>query len=297
MTKTKIARIDHFSNQLASFEADKFQVIFNPATEALITKEKAAFCLKAYNAQGVKDQFFTADDLLTDKLFKLMSAKNIEGYDVTIVPKSKTFHYLTISSVTSVKLKDMASLGFAPTLVTTIKGSLHSKLYDLVCRIGKHMDDDQYAFNAQMFVWALNKSVSTLRVPRPKSLEAPIHAAGFKHHGTGSFVTCNRSLKRSCTECVAQIQKVRGMKLTAPAVGAGSPDDTAFYLNALRETLVYKSRLLGDAVVDDVIDRRVARQAFAEHYSGDDVLAFLMSQGHVKARENAYEHAVKLITF
>jgi hypothetical protein len=96
---------------------------------------------------------------------------------------------------------------------------------------------------------------------------------------------------------VGQIQKVRGMKLTAPAVGAGSPDDTAFYLNALRETLVYKSRLLGDAVIDDVIDRRVARQAFAEHYSGDDVLAFLMSLGHVKAMENAYEHTVKLITF
>ena len=114
MTKTKIARIDHFSNQLASFEADKFQVIFNPATETLIAKEKAAFCLKAFNAQGVKDQFFTADDLLTDKLFKLMSAKNIEGYDVTIVPKSKTFHYLTISSVTSLKLNDLASLGFAP---------------------------------------------------------------------------------------------------------------------------------------------------------------------------------------
>ena len=231
MTKTKIARIDHFKNQLASFEADRFQVIFHPATETLIAKEKAAFCLKAYNAQGVKDQFFTADDLLTDKLFKLMSAKNIEGYDVTIVPKSKTFHYLTISSVTSVKLKDLASLGFAPTLVTTIKGSLHSKLYDLVCRIDKHKDDDQYAFNAQMFVWALNKSVSTLRVPRPKSLEAPIHAAGFKHHGTGSFVTCNRSLKRSCSECVAQIQKVKGMSLTAP-VAAGSASDTAFYLKA-----------------------------------------------------------------
>ncbi len=297
MTKTNIARIDQFSNQLASFEADKFQVIFHPATEALIEKGKAAFCLKAYNAQGVKDRFFTAADLLTDKLFKLMSAKNIEGYDVTIVPKSKTFHYLTISSVTSVKLKNLASLGFAPTLVTTIKGSLHIKLYDLVCRIDKHKDDDQYAFNAQMFVWALNKSVSTLRVPRPKSLEAPIHAAGFKHHGTGSFVTCNRSLKRSCTQSVAQIQKAKGMKLTAPAVGAGSPDDTAFYLKALRETLVYKSRLLGDAVVDDVIDRKVARQAFAEHYSGDDVLAFLMSQGHVKARENALEHTVKIITF
>lgn len=295
MTKTKIARIDHFSNQLASFEADKFQVIFHPATEALIAKEKAAFCLKAFNAQGVKDQFFTADDLLTEKLFKLMSAKNIEGYDVTIVPKSKTFHYLTISSVTSMKLKDLASLGFAPTMVTTIKGSLHSKLYDLVCRIDKDKADDQYAYNAQMFIWALNKSVSTLRVPRPKSLEAAIHAAGFKHHGTGSFVTCNRYLKRSCTECVAQIQKVRGMKLTAPAVG--SPDDAAFYLKSLRETLVYKSRLLGDSVIDDVIDRRVARQAFAEHYSGDDVLAFLLSQGHVKARENAFEHAVKLMTF
>ena len=50
-------------------------------------------------------------------------------------------------------------------------------------------------------------------------------------------------------------------------------------------------------MIDDVIDRRVARQAFAEHYSGDDVLAFLMSQGHVKARENALEHAVKLMTF
>ena len=216
MKKTKIARIDHFKNQLASFEADRFQVIFHPATEVLIEKGKAAFCLKAFNAQGVKVQFFTADDLLNDKLFKLMSAKNIEGYDVTIVPKSKTYHYLAISSVTSVKLKDLASLGFAPTMVTTVKGSLHSKLYDLVCRICKHKDDDQYAFNAQMFVWALNKSVSTLRVPRPKSLEAPIHAAGFKHHGTGSFVTCNRSLKRSCTECVAQIQKVRGMSLTAP---------------------------------------------------------------------------------
>lgn len=296
MTKTKIARIDHFKNQLASFEADKFQFIFNPATEVLIEKGKAAFCLKALNAQGVKDQFFTADDLLTDKLFKLMSAKNIEGYDVTIVPKSKTYHYLTISSVTSLKLKDLASLGFAPTLVTTIKGSFHSKLYDVVCRIDKHKDDDQYAFNAQMFVWALNKSVSTMRVRRPKSLEAPIHAAGFKHHGTGSFVSSNRSLKRSCTECVAQIQKVKGMSLTAP-VAAGSVGDTAFYLKALRETLVYRSMLHGDAVVDDVIDRKVARQAFAEHYSGDDVLAFLMSLGHVKARENALEHAVKIITF
>jgi len=96
---------------------------------------------------------------------------------------------------------------------------------------------------------------------------------------------------------VAQIQKAKGMKLTAPAVGAGSPDDAAFYLKALRETLVYKSRLLGDSVIDDVIDRKVVRQAFAEHYSGDDVLAFLMSQGHVKARENAFEHAVKLMTF
>ena len=55
--------------------------------------------------------------------------------------------------------------------------------------------------------------------------------------------------------------------------------------------------LHGDAVVDDVIDRKVARQAFAEHYSGDDVMAFLMSLGHVKARENAFEHAVKLMTF
>lgn len=297
MTKTKIARIDHFSNQLASFEADKFQVIFNPATDTLIAKEKAAFCLKAYNAQGVKDHLFTAADLLTDKLFKLMSAKNIEGYDVTIVPKSKTFHYLTISSVTSVKLKDLASLGFAPTLVTTIKGSLHSKLYDVVCRIDKDKGDDQYAYNAQMFVWVLNKSVSTLRVPRPKSLEAPIHAAGFKHHGTGSFVTCNRSLKRSCAECVVQLKKAKGMKLTAPAVGAGSADDTAFYLKALRETLVYKSRLLGDSVIDDVIDRKVARHAFAEHYSSDDVLAFLMSMGHIKPKENAFEHALKIITF
>lgn len=296
MTKTKIARIDHFKNQLASFEADKFQVIFNPATETLIAKEKAAFCLKAYNALGVKDQFFTADELLTDKLFKLMSAKNIEGYDVTIVPKSKTFHYLTISSVTSVKLKDLASLGFAPTLVTTIKGSLHSKLYDLVCRIDKQNEDELYPFRTQMYLWVLNKKVSTLRVPRPKSLEAPIHAAGFKHHGTGSFVTCNRSLKRSCNECVAQIKYIKGLSLTAP-MGADSNGDTAFYLKALRETLVYKSMLHGDAVVDDVIDRKVARQAFAEHYSCDDVLAFLMSQGHVKARENALEHAVKLMTF
>lgn len=80
------------------------------------------------------------------------------------------------------------------------------------------------------------------------------------------------------------------MKLTAPAVGAGSADDAAFYLMTLRETLVYKSRLLGDSVIDDVIDRRVARQAFAEHYSGYDVLAFLLSQGHVKASENALVH-------
>ncbi|WP_225927035.1 MULTISPECIES: hypothetical protein [Pseudomonas] len=50
--------------------------------------------------------------------------------------------------------------------------------------------------------------------------------------------------------------------------------------------------LHGDAVVDDLIDRKVTRQAFAEHYSGDDVLAFLMSLGHIKARENALKHGV-----
>ncbi|AZF02635.1 hypothetical protein C4J95_5221 [Pseudomonas orientalis] len=56
------------------------------------------------------------------------------------------------------------------------------------------------------------------------------------------------------------------------------------YLKSLRETLEYKSRLLGEAVIDDVINRRVARQAFAEHYSSDDLLAFLLSQNHVKAK-------------
>ncbi|WPN25240.1 MULTISPECIES: hypothetical protein [Pseudomonas] len=84
-------------------------------------------------------------------------------------------------------------------------------------------------------------------------------------------------------------------KLTAPAVGVGSPDDAAFYLKALRETFVYKSMLHGDALVDDVSDRKVARGAFAEQYSGDDVLAFLMSQSHIQLRENAFEHAVNAI--
>ncbi|CAI2795770.1 Uncharacterized protein PFLU_1481 [Pseudomonas [fluorescens] SBW25] len=80
----------------------------------------------------MKVKFFTADDLITDKLFKRISAKHIVGHDVTIVPKSRRYHYFTISSVTSLKLRGLARLGF-PYAGRNDQGKLAQQAHSACC--------------------------------------------------------------------------------------------------------------------------------------------------------------------